>query len=196
MHAGAPSPPTHLPITSALVKRIAAWGQTLHHTHRGSPARTGPNQHLPTHSCTHGKCRRGHRQPPVGQHTRCRRVGSTYQSRARASNESRPEGKHFTTHLEGPLYARDPTNTCPPTPHAHLLAPHPVLHTCCLLLPAAAAARLTANYASRTPTESPPHRKHYNTHREGPLHARDPTITCPTTPARTENAGAGIGSHR
>ena len=65
-----------------------------------------------------------------------RRHPRTYQSRARLSNESPPGGKHFTTHLEGALHARDPTNT-PPTHSPKRLYSRPT--HCLVLVPAAAA---------------------------------------------------------
>jgi hypothetical protein len=57
--------------------------------------------------------------------------------------------------------------------------------------------RLAANSTPRMSNESPPGGKHFTTHLEGPFHTRDPTNTCcPSTPARTETASAGTGSHR
>ena len=101
---------THAPTNHkrARVKRIAAWGQTLHHTPAGPPACTGPTQHLPTHSRMHGKCRRGHWQHNMHAADASPPTHRPITS-ARVSNESLPGGNT-------PLHARDPHNTCPPTP--------------------------------------------------------------------------------
>ena len=140
-------------LRAAHAKRITASPQTLQHTPRGSPARTGPNQHLPTPARTENAAR----HPPVARHTRRHRVAT-----------------HAPTNHECACQTnlRLRVNTSP-------------RRGC----PARTGPSLAANYAPRTSNESPPHRKRFNTHLEGPLHARDPPTTRPPTPVRAENAG-------
>ena len=108
--------PTHLPITSARVKRIAAWGQTLHHTPGGSPARTGPT-HPHAHPSHTRMTHYPRAYPPAllllsaAAHAR---PSLAADFAPRTPNQSMPRRKHFTPPLVSALHARDQTHH-PPT---------------------------------------------------------------------------------